>query len=160
MFVCPRATSRTFLGSGAVGVKPFGVISYSARVSPHAEIGYEKNGQVLAGRQLRGYAPPIAKGRFQTGLYIRLGPTLASLSDLRAHLISTANVCLVSHNFSQVPYTDLGHCSDISLHHIDARNYTSQTSAFALVWTTTSSTPRLGSSIGCCATWSSRATCW
>jgi hypothetical protein len=46
----PTGDERNFLGSGAVGVKPFGVFSYRARVSPHVELGYEVNGDtVLAG---------------------------------------------------------------------------------------------------------------
>jgi hypothetical protein len=36
-----------------VGVKPFGVFSYKARVSPHAKVGYEINGDSkLAGDNL------------------------------------------------------------------------------------------------------------
>src|SRR5262249_43412093 len=35
----PTGDEQNFLGSGAAGVKPFGVFSYSARVSPHVEIG-------------------------------------------------------------------------------------------------------------------------
>src|SRR5579871_1393091 len=39
----PSGDVDNFLGSGTTGVEPFGVISYSARVSPHVEVGYEWN---------------------------------------------------------------------------------------------------------------------
>jgi Putative MetA-pathway of phenol degradation len=49
----PTGDELNFLGSGATGVKPFGVVSYRARVSPHAEVGYEWNGNsTLAGTNI------------------------------------------------------------------------------------------------------------
>ncbi len=51
----PSGDELNFLGSGAVGVKPFLAFSYRARVSPHANIGYEWNGDsVLAGNAVTG----------------------------------------------------------------------------------------------------------
>ena len=44
--------------------------------------------------------PRIPKGRFPIGSYIRWEPMLRSLSDSQARLISMANVCSVSRNFS------------------------------------------------------------
>jgi Putative MetA-pathway of phenol degradation len=43
----PTGNEENFLGSGALGLKPFVVFSYRARVSPHAEVGYELNGNSL-----------------------------------------------------------------------------------------------------------------
>ena len=43
-FRIPTGDSLNFLGAGAVGVRPFGVWSYKARVSPHALVGFEVNG--------------------------------------------------------------------------------------------------------------------
>jgi len=40
----PTGDSLNFLGAGAVGVKPFIIWSYHARVSPHAFVGFETNG--------------------------------------------------------------------------------------------------------------------
>ena len=46
----PTGDELNFLGSGALGVRPFGTISYSGRFSPHASLGYQVNGHsVLAG---------------------------------------------------------------------------------------------------------------
>jgi hypothetical protein len=46
----PTGDERNFLGSGAIGVRPFAVWSYRSRISPHVLFGYEINGSsVLAG---------------------------------------------------------------------------------------------------------------
>jgi Putative MetA-pathway of phenol degradation len=47
----PTGDALDFLGTGAVGVKPFAVISYNYKwVSPHINVGYQFNGKsVLAG---------------------------------------------------------------------------------------------------------------
>ncbi len=46
----PTGDEKNFLGAGAPGVKPFAAVSYRARVSPHANLGFEYNGQsILAG---------------------------------------------------------------------------------------------------------------
>lgn len=46
----PTGDERNFLGAGAPGVKPFLAASYRARVSPHANIGFQWNGSsILAG---------------------------------------------------------------------------------------------------------------
>jgi len=46
----PSGDARQFLGAGAMGVKPFLAVSMSKRVAPHANIGYQWNGQsILAG---------------------------------------------------------------------------------------------------------------
>jgi len=43
----PTGDEENFLGSGALGLKPFVVFSYRGRVSPHAEVGYELSGNSL-----------------------------------------------------------------------------------------------------------------
>ncbi len=46
----PTGDELNYLGSGAAGVRPFAIISYRARISPHASAGYEWNGSsILAG---------------------------------------------------------------------------------------------------------------
>jgi hypothetical protein len=46
----PTGDEQNFLGSGTFGFTPFAVFSYAARVSPHANVGYEVNGNsILAG---------------------------------------------------------------------------------------------------------------
>jgi hypothetical protein len=46
----PTGDELNFLGSGTYGFTPFAVFSYSARVSPHVNVGFEENGNsTLAG---------------------------------------------------------------------------------------------------------------
>jgi hypothetical protein len=46
----PSGNAREFLGSGALGLKPFVAISAGKRFSPHANLGYQWNGKsILAG---------------------------------------------------------------------------------------------------------------
>jgi len=46
----PTGDARQFLGSGAVGIKPFLIVSLRKRFSPHANLGYQWNGKsILAG---------------------------------------------------------------------------------------------------------------
>jgi Putative MetA-pathway of phenol degradation len=46
----PTGDAYKFLGSGAWGLRPFVIYSYSARVSPHVSAGFEGNGNsILAG---------------------------------------------------------------------------------------------------------------
>jgi hypothetical protein len=49
----PSGDAKNFLGTGAYGVTPFGVLTYAGRISPHVRLGYEWNsGSVLAGDPL------------------------------------------------------------------------------------------------------------
>src|SRR6266481_3842757 len=43
-FRLPSGDAQDFLGSGTVGVKPFAAFTYSGRVSPHFNVGYQANG--------------------------------------------------------------------------------------------------------------------
>lgn len=46
----PSGDAYNFLGAGTYGVRPFVAFSYAGRVSPHASLGFQKNGNsVLAG---------------------------------------------------------------------------------------------------------------
>jgi hypothetical protein len=49
-FRVPTGAETDFLGSGTWGIRPFAVLSYRGRVAPHANIGYQWNGDsILAG---------------------------------------------------------------------------------------------------------------
>ena len=55
----PTGDEQNFLGSGTIGFTPFVVASYSARVSPHVNLGYQVNGNsTLAGTLI----PPVLNG--------------------------------------------------------------------------------------------------
>ena len=107
----PTGDEQNLLGSGAVGVRPFGVVSYSARVSPHAEIGYELNGKsILAGDFV---AAPTTKGGLPDRVVYIVGADAAIMKRLTASFdIYGQRLFDVPQLFSS-PYTDLGKCSDI-----------------------------------------------
>lgn len=48
----PTGDALNYLGSGSYGVKPFAIVSYRARVSPHALVGYEWNSDSVAAGDL------------------------------------------------------------------------------------------------------------
>lgn len=50
----PSGDALNFLGSGAVGIKPYVALSGKGRVSPHANLGYQWNGNSVLARDLAG----------------------------------------------------------------------------------------------------------
>ena len=109
----PTGDEENFLGAGATGVKPFGVVSYSARVSPHAEIGYEVNGKsILAGNFVgtTGNTKDSLPNRFvyTVGADVSIIKRLTGAFDFYGQRLFG-----VPQVFSN-PYTDLGHCADLA----------------------------------------------
>jgi hypothetical protein len=59
-FRLPSGDAQNFLGSGTIGVKPFMAFTYSGRVSPHLNVGYQANGKtelVVTGAGKKGRLP-------------------------------------------------------------------------------------------------------
>lgn len=54
----PSGDALNFLGSGSYGVKPFLVVSYKARVEPHALFGYEWNSNSILSSRVYVVPPP------------------------------------------------------------------------------------------------------
>jgi hypothetical protein len=120
----PSGDELNFLGSGATGVKPFGVVSYRARVSPHAEAGYEWNGSsTLAGTNIvppATFATPTNPTPTSTTVGTRRLPNRFLYivgADVRATRRLTGAFDIYGQRLfgnpelvSQ-PYTDLGNCS-------------------------------------------------
>jgi hypothetical protein len=48
----PTGDALNYLGSGAYGVRPFAIVSYHARIAPHAMIGFEANGSSVTNGDL------------------------------------------------------------------------------------------------------------
>jgi hypothetical protein len=65
----PSGDENNFLGSGTLGAEPFLAASYRARIAPHADIGYDFNGNsILAGNPTTG-----AKGHLPDVLFYSIG---------------------------------------------------------------------------------------
>jgi hypothetical protein len=110
----PTGEAENFLGSGATGVKPFAVVSYSARVSPHAEIGYEWNGDSILAGDFVGPAATNSKRALPNRLVYTVGADVSIVKRLTgAFDLYGQRLFGVPELFSN-PYTDLGKCSDIA----------------------------------------------
>jgi outer membrane putative beta-barrel porin/alpha-amylase len=108
----PTGDESNFLGSGATGVKPFGIVSYQGRISPHVVLGYEWNGNsILAGNFV---ATNTTKGSLPNRFIYTIG------ADASVNKRLTAAIDLYGQRLFGVPqlyfnpYTDLGKCSDIN----------------------------------------------
>jgi hypothetical protein len=110
----PTGDEENFLGSGATGVKPFGVISYSARVSPHASIGYEWNGKsILAGNFVGGTSTSVNTKDFLPKRFVyTVGADVAIVKRLTAAFDFYGQRLFGAPQLFSNPYTDLGHCAD------------------------------------------------
>jgi Putative MetA-pathway of phenol degradation len=109
----PTGDEQNFLGSGAIGVRPFGVISYGARISPHAEVGYEVNGKsILAGNFV------ATNTNTKAGLPDRFVYIVGADASIIKRL--TGSFDIYGQRLFGVPqlfsssFTDFGKCSDIN----------------------------------------------
>lgn len=72
----PTGDELNFLGSGAWGVKPFLAASYRAKISPHANFGYQWNGDsVLASKTVAAVTTPAggSKDQLPTNIFYSVG---------------------------------------------------------------------------------------
>jgi outer membrane putative beta-barrel porin/alpha-amylase len=110
----PTGDEQNFLGSGATGVKPFGVISYSARVSPHAELGYEWNGKSILAGDFVGPTATNAKGSLPNRFVYTVGADVSIVKRLTGAFDLFGQRLFNSTQLFSNPYTDLGKCSDVN----------------------------------------------
>ncbi len=107
----PSGNAQSFLGSGATGVKPFGVFSYRARVSPHAEVGYEVNGNsILAGNFVS--TETNTKGSIPNRFIYIAGAEVAIAKRLTGAFDVYGQRVFGGLQLFSSAYTDLGKCSD------------------------------------------------
>ena len=108
----PTGDEKNYLGSGAAGVKPFGVFSYSARVSPHVELGYEVNGDsILAGNFV---GSTNSTGSLPNRFIYIVGADAAINKRLTAAFDLYGQHLSDSPRLVSTTYTDLGKCSDVT----------------------------------------------
>jgi hypothetical protein len=110
----PSGDEQNFLGSGATGVKPFGVISYRARVSPHASVGYEWNGDSLLAGNFVGPTATNSKASLPNRFIYIVGADASLIKRLTASFDIYGQRLFNAAQLVSSPYTDLGKCSDIN----------------------------------------------
>jgi hypothetical protein len=111
----PTGDALNFLGSGAPGVKPFGVVSYKARISPHAEVGYEWNGDsTLAGTNIvpgPAGTTPTNTGKLPNRFVYIVGADIRVVKRLTAAFDIYGQRLFNSPELVSQPYQGLGNCS-------------------------------------------------
>jgi hypothetical protein len=111
----PSGDELNFLGSGATGVRPFGLVCYKARVTPHAEIGYELNGDsALAGTNIVAGpvgTTPVVKGSLPNRFVYIVGADLRATNRLTGAFEIYGQRLLSSPELVSHSYTDHGNCS-------------------------------------------------
>jgi hypothetical protein len=81
-----------FLGSGAVGARPFAAIGYRARVSPHADIAYRANrSSILASAAQSGSAPLPNSLDYSAGVDVGIVRSLSVTGDFLGQTFFDAN---------------------------------------------------------------------
>jgi outer membrane putative beta-barrel porin/alpha-amylase len=110
----PTGDEKNYLGSGATGVKPFGVFSYSARVSPHVDLGYEVNGDsILAGEFVGPTATNKAESLPNRFIYV-VGADASIIKRLTAAIDLYGQHLIDSPRLVSSQFTDFGKCSDVN----------------------------------------------
>lgn len=107
----PTGDAQNFLGSGSTGVKPFGVFSYRARVSPHAEVGYEVNGGSILAGDFIGSTATGAKGTEPNRFIYIVGADAYIVKRLTAAFDIYGQRLFNAPQIVSTPYNDLGNCS-------------------------------------------------
>lgn len=109
----PTGDETNYLGSGAYGVKPFGVVSYRARVSPHLEVGYEVNGDSLLAGDFVG-TTTNTKGSLPDRFVYIAGADAGITKRLSASFDIIGSRFIGAPQVSASTFTDLGRCSNIT----------------------------------------------
>jgi len=109
----PTGDSLNFLGAGAYGIKPFGVISYSyKRLSTNFNIGYEWNGKsYLAGN----IAPPAGtaafKGSIPNDFFFTFGGEIGIVKKLSAGVDYIGQHIIDAPRVQSSTFSELGACT-------------------------------------------------
>jgi hypothetical protein len=99
----PTGDEENFLGSGAIGVKPFIAASYAGRISPHVNLGYQYNGDsVLAGNLITASSGKLPNQFFYSGgVDIAVARRLTLAADLLGDRLSNSD------RIRQSPFVDI-----------------------------------------------------
>jgi len=105
----PSGDAQNFLGSGTIGVKPFAAFTYSGRVSPHFNVGYQANGNtelVVTSAGNKGGLPN--RLIYSGGADWRLTRRLTIAADVLAQRVFQAPEAKIMRNFAPFPVSNPG----------------------------------------------------
>jgi hypothetical protein len=105
----PSGDAQNFLGSGTIGVKPFAAFTYSGRVSPHFNVGYQANGNtelVVTSAGNKGGLPN--RLIYSGGADWRLTRRLTIAADVLAQRVFQAPEAKIVQNFAPFPRANPG----------------------------------------------------
>jgi len=108
-FRLPSGDAQNFLGSGTIGVKPFAAFTYSGRVSPHFNVGYQANGNtdlVVTSAGNKGGLPN--RLIYSGGADWRLTRRLTIAADVLAQRVFQAPEAKIVQNFAPFPRANPG----------------------------------------------------
>jgi hypothetical protein len=102
-FRAPSGDANNFLGAGSLGVKPFVILSYRSRISPHLDLGYQWNGDsILAGNALTGTKSALpSQFQYSGGVDWGVSKRMTLAADLVGQRYINAN------EFREQPYVDI-----------------------------------------------------
>ena len=109
----PTGDATNYLGSGAIGVTPFGVVSYRARIAPHLELGYEVNGSSILAGNFVGTTTNTKASLPNRFIYIA-GADVGITKRLSGAFDFVGNEIIGGPQLHSSTYTDLGRCVDIN----------------------------------------------
>lgn len=109
----PTGDATNYLGSGAIGVRPFGVLSYRARIAPHLQVGYEVNGSSILAGSFVGTTTNTKASLPDRFVYIA-GADIGITKRLSGAFDFIGNEIIGGPQLRAATYTDLGRCVDIS----------------------------------------------
>jgi hypothetical protein len=105
----PSGDAQNFLGSGTIGVKPFAAFTYSGRVSPHLNIGYQANGKtelVVTGAGNKGRLPN--RLIYSAGADWRLTRRMTIAADVLEQRVIQAPEAKIVQDFAPFPVANPG----------------------------------------------------
>jgi hypothetical protein len=106
----PSGDAKNFLGTGAYGVTPFGVLTYAGRISPHVRLGYEWNSHSILAGDPTGLVGPTSASLAPAWLYsagadVRATKWLTIAADLIGQSVLSATRLSLG-SFTRLPQTD------------------------------------------------------
>jgi hypothetical protein len=106
----PSGDAKNFLGTGAYGVIPFGVLSYRGRLSPHVRLGYQWNSSSVLAGDPTGISGSTSASLAPAWLYsagadYRATKRLTIAADLIGQSVLSASRLILS-SYARLPETD------------------------------------------------------